>query len=292
MKLYEAHTHIALDGKDYKSMKALHSAGPNEELIRKNLQTYKDNNISFIRDGGDAWNVSYITKKIANEYMVDYRTPIYAIHKYGFYGSILGKSFSDLKEYALLVNEVKSRGGDFIKIMASGIMDFNQYQVISPCGISGAELKEMIHIAKDNGLNVMAHVNGSKEIDSAIEAGVASIEHGYYMSKDNLDGIKEAGIIWVPTLTPLSNLLDKSGFNHFIINDILKLQKDNITYAFSTGINIALGSDSGSYPVSHNNGTLTEYEQLLSIVKNEELLNIVLSKSQELLSARFKCDIG
>lgn len=290
MIMYEAHSHIALDGNDYKSMKALHKNAPDISFIRNTFQSYKNNNINFIRDGGDAWGVSIAAKSIAPEYSIDFRSPIFAIHKNGFYGSILGKSYSNINEYALLVNEVKTLGGDFIKIMASGIMDFNEYSRISPCGISRNELKELVHIAKDHGLCVMAHVNGSNEIDNSIEAGVDSIEHGYYMTKDNLSGIKEAGIVWVPTLTPVSNLLNNPDFNHPIISKILDLHKTNILEAFELKINIAMGSDAGSYPVPHAKGSMTEYYLLQNLVNDRDRLNNTLTKSFKILSSKFKHD--
>ena len=40
-------------------------------------------------------------KALALEYGIDYRTPIFAIHKKGHYGSIVGHAFSDLKDIPL-----------------------------------------------------------------------------------------------------------------------------------------------------------------------------------------------
>lgn len=37
---------------------------------------------------------------------------------------IVGRAFSDWKEYCALVREVRRAGGDFIKIMTTGILDF------------------------------------------------------------------------------------------------------------------------------------------------------------------------
>ena len=40
-----------------------------------------------------------LAAKLAPEYGIDYRTPIFAIHKNGHYGSIVGRGFADIKEF-------------------------------------------------------------------------------------------------------------------------------------------------------------------------------------------------
>ena len=37
--------------------------------------------------------------RLAPKYGIDYRTPVFAIHKNGHYGSIVGRGFDDLKEF-------------------------------------------------------------------------------------------------------------------------------------------------------------------------------------------------
>ena len=62
--------------------------------------------------------------RLAPEYEIDYRTPVFAIYKEGHYGKIVGKSFSDMKEYHRRVLEAAAEGADFIKIMTTGLLDF------------------------------------------------------------------------------------------------------------------------------------------------------------------------
>ncbi len=40
-----------------------------------------------------------LAARLAPEYGIDYRTPVFAIHKNGHYGSIVGRGFDDLKEF-------------------------------------------------------------------------------------------------------------------------------------------------------------------------------------------------
>ena len=283
----ECHAHIALDGLDYKKMKALHNETPCIDIIHKNLKAYKNANISFIRDGGDKWGVSKLAKSIAKEDDIDFRSPIYAIYKEGYYGSILGEAFSDMKDYKRLVKRVHDNNGDFIKIMASGIMDFNEYGKITPSGLSKKELKDMVKIAHDMGLSVMAHTNGATEISNAIEARVDSIEHGFFMENESVFALKEEKIVWIPTYTPVANLLSEDKFNHEIINRILELHKANIIHAIAQNVNLGLGSDAGSFPVPHAKGTISEYAYLSSICQNSEKLNQILKKTETLVKIKF-----
>lgn len=54
-------------------------------------------------------------REIAGEYGIDYRTPLFAIHKKGHYGKIVGRGFENMKEYAKLVRKVKDLGVILLK---------------------------------------------------------------------------------------------------------------------------------------------------------------------------------
>ena len=62
--------------------------------------------------------------RLAPEYKIHYRTPVFAIYKEGHYGKIVGKSSSDMKEYHRRVLEAAAEGADFIKIMTTGLPGF------------------------------------------------------------------------------------------------------------------------------------------------------------------------
>ena len=123
----ECHAHLAMDGINYKQAMARHVESPDVQHIRACFEAYQAKGISFIRDGGDAYGVSHCAARIAPEYDIDYRTPIFAIHEQGNYGSIVGRAFTNMREYATLVDEAEALGANFIKIMTTGIMDFSEY---------------------------------------------------------------------------------------------------------------------------------------------------------------------
>lgn len=137
----EAHAHLFMNGYDYRKAVETHKGHIEETVLRGYLEEYRKRGVTFIRDGGDDLGVSSFVKTIAPEYGIDYRTPAFAIHKNGCYGSIVGKGFDTVKEYESLVLEAKKRGADFIKLMVSGIVDFSRYGVITSTPLTREEMR-------------------------------------------------------------------------------------------------------------------------------------------------------
>ena len=99
----ECHAHMLLNGENYREAVALHKDHVCTEKIREYLVEYQKRDVLFVRDGGDGLGVSQTAAILAPEYGITYRTPMFAIHKNGHYGGIVGKGFDDLKEYHQLV---------------------------------------------------------------------------------------------------------------------------------------------------------------------------------------------
>ena len=106
-----------------------------------------------------------------------------------------------MKEYAALVNEARREGGDFIKIMTTGIMDFDTDGSITGTALPFEEVREMVHIAHEEGFCVMSHTNGARAVKEAAAAGADSIEHGNYVDEEAIEIMAELGTVWVPTIT-------------------------------------------------------------------------------------------
>ena len=121
--MVDCHMHMILDGEYWRSAIDRHRNGPDIPWIRKVLETYQAQGFTYLRDGGDRWGAGAAAREIAGEYGITYRTPLAPLCKAGHYGSFIGKTYENMKEYAALVKEQKAAGADFIKIMISGLMD-------------------------------------------------------------------------------------------------------------------------------------------------------------------------
>ena len=266
----ECHAHIIMDGVNYRHAIDLHRNGPDDNVIREHLTIYQDRGITFVRDGGDALGVSARAKELAPEYGIDYRTPVFAIHKEGHYGSIVGKNFSTMPEFHKRVLEAKEQSADFIKIMTTGLLDFNAHGAITGTPLDATEVKEMVHIAHEEGMPVMSHTNGTYGVQAAVEAGVDSLEHGNYMNEESLAMLSESHTVWVPTLVTVRNLLGDGRYADETLRPIIETAEENVRKAFGLGVKVAPGSDAGAYRVLHGQGIQDEMQAFVQILGNEE----------------------
>ena len=253
----DCHMHMILDGVHWKDAIGRHKDAPDEGFIHRVLAAYRDAGYTWLRDGGDRWGAGKRARELAPEYGIVYRTPLSPLCKKGHYGGFIGECYVNFKEYTGLVRKMRAQGADFIKIMISGLMDFDRFGVLSEEGMPEADIRELIHIAHEEGFAVMAHANGARTIEAAARAGVDSVEHGAYQDGDSLAAMEENGTIWVPTLSTVGNLRGKGRFDEGAVRAILESAQENLSRY--RGL-IAPGSDAGAWQVFH--GGRTEYELL------------------------------
>lgn len=256
----DCHIHMVLSGSDWKAAIARHRARPDDDAIRSVLAAYQDAGFTYLRDGGDKWGTGKRARELAPEYGITYRTPLAPLSKRGHYGGFIGLQFETMDEFAGLVRKQKAEGADFVKIMISGLMDFDTFDRLTEPGLSADEIRQMIAIAHGENLSVMAHTNGNDTVLAAAEAGVDSVEHGAYLNMDALHAMQEAGTVWVPTLSAIGNLRGTGRFDEKAVEAIYESACENVRRFSSLGGLLAPGSDAGAYAVLH--GQMHEYEHL------------------------------
>ena len=252
----DCHMHMILDGYEWKSAIARHREKPDESFIRQVLSTYQELGYTYLRDGGDRWNAGKCSREIAKEYGITYRTPLAPLCKKGHYGAFIGLTWENFREYRDLVVQHRKNGADFIKIMISGLMDFDHFGVLTEEGLSPEEIRELIHIAHEEGFAVMSHCNGARTAEAAAVAGVDSIDHGAYLDQDALQAMEANGTVWVPTLSTIGNLRGKGRFNEDAVRRILDSALANV--AAYRGL-LAAGTDAGAWSVPHGSTTEEGY---------------------------------
>lgn len=256
----DCHMHMVLDGVDWRNALARHARGPEVGFIRRALAEYQKNGVAYLRDGGDRWGVGAKARELAPEYGITYRTPLAPLCREGHYGAFIGESYVNLKEYTRLVADIRQRGGDFIKIMISGLMDFDRFGALTEEGLPEAQIKELIHIAHEEGFSVMAHANGARTVEAAARWGVDSVEHGAYLDEAALQTMAQMGTVWVPTVSTIGNLLGKGRFSQEAVAAILDSALRNISDFAAMGGLLAPGTDAGAWAVPH--GSMTEFSWL------------------------------
>ncbi len=270
----DCHIHMILDGEYWRSAIARHAQGPDIPWIRTVLKSYADAGFTYLRDGGDRWGAGKAARELAAEYGIRYRTPLSPLCKAGHYGAFIGTPYLDLSHYSALVRQQKHQGADFIKIMISGLMDFDRCGVLTEEGLPEEEIRALIHIAHEEGMSVMAHCNGARTMEAAAAAGVDSIEHGAYPDEAALQTMAACGTVWVPTLSTVGNLRGKGRFSEEAVHAILDRAMEAVSRFADLGGILAPGSDAGAWAVPH--GIRTEYALLSQTLgkRAAQVLNI------------------
>ncbi len=257
--LADLHIHMILDGVYYRDAIDSHKASPQDALIRARLAAYQQQGIVLLRDGGDAWNVGLRARALAPEYGIDYRTPVFPIYQKGHYGAFIGRGFDSWDAYRRLLDEVEEKNGDFVKLMISGLIDFSRPETLSEESLDSETIGRMIALAKQRGFAVMVHANGDRAVLAAIDAGVDSVEHGFFMSQATLCRLAQSGILWVPTLSTVGMLLGCGRYPDAVLEPLLRQQQERLADYVQMGGCLGLGSDAGAYRVFHAQGALDEY---------------------------------
>ena len=242
---------MLFDGIEWRSAMARHREKPDEAFIRATLETYRQKGFTYLRDGGDRWGAGAYARQLAPEYNIRYTTPLAPLCQKGHYGSFIGACYETLQEYAAMVASHKQSGADFIKIMVSGIMDFDRFGALTEEGLPPAQIRELVHIAHEEGMSVMVHCNGARTLEATAEAGADSIEHGAYGDEASLAAMAETGVVWVPTFSTVANLRGKGRHNEASLAVIYESFAENLQRFSAMGGLIASGSDAGAWQVTH-----------------------------------------
>lgn len=254
--------HMLLDGVDWRAAIDGHRREPDRDLIRTRLKAYADAGFVYLRDGGDRWGVGAAAREMAPEFGITYRTPLAPLCKEGHYGAFIGEKFSDFREFAELVRKTRQDGGDFIKIMVSGLMDFDCYGRLTEEPLAPGEIAELVHIVHEEGFSVMLHANGARTVEACALAGADSVEHGAYLDEESLHAMAENDTIWCPTLSTVGNLRGKGRFDENAVRAIYDAAAENVRVFAGMGGIVSPGSDAGAWAVPHVQGGMDEYVHL------------------------------
>lgn len=142
-------------------------------------------------------------------------------------------------------------GGDLIKVSATGGV-LTDRATGTGQQMANDELQEVVQAAKSMGKKVAAHAHQEDGIVAALEAGVASIEHGSYAGTEAFKLFNETGAYLVPTLLAGETVVQMAKTSDFMSPEIkekaIKVggdMQDNFGKAYKAGVKIAFGTDSG-----------------------------------------------
>ena len=148
-------------------------------------------------------------------------------------------------------------GAKVVKVMATaGVMSFEG--TAGAQQFSEAEMRAICEEAHRHGVPVAAHAHGPEGIETAIRAGVDSVEHGSLISDAGIARMKEKGTWLVPTLATWywDQFTPEDSYPAAMWKKIRSMGKLRVEFqkkAIAAGVKVALGSDAGTYPHGKNN---------------------------------------
>jgi imidazolonepropionase-like amidohydrolase len=243
--LVDVHAHLSL------ASPAGNSATP-EERVRASARAHLDAGVLAVREPGSVDHASYGLGP--DEDLPRVSTAGRFLAPPGRYFPGLAKEVTDLDlpEAALLE---LAHSGDWVKLIGDSPLPgpglsrtFGEEAVV-----------EAVRRVHEAGGRVAMHCGLPEVIQTAIEAGVDSLEHATFLRADQLVAMAAAGAVWVPTLsiiTALRSMLPPA--EAAALADIPEV----IAAAADAGVPVLAGTDAGMGPhgmIRHEIGLLTDY---------------------------------
>jgi predicted amidohydrolase YtcJ len=245
----DAHVHFTVDGRPASV----------EQLLKIKDDCMK-HGVFALTDMGHRSGIVMEARRVLHGHM-DVRSAVYAIYKKKSHGVFLGIGVTDKEEIKGVIKTIIDAGADFIKVIASGIVCPKGGGLSTTVGFNHDELKIIAHEAKGRNLEFVCHANADNFIRDAIETGTSSIEHGFYISNETLHMMKEAGVSWTPTVTPLQRIKEHlESPERKYAEDITEQHLASINYAASIGVKLNVGTDCGSRGVYHGESFIEELQ--------------------------------
>src|SRR5215471_8435359 len=149
------------------------------------------------------------------------------------------------EEVRKTTREILRAGADWIKVATTG-------GVLSPADTPTASQLTVEEAAAQE-KRCMAHAQGSQGIKHALLGGVASIEHGMYLTDELINMMIEKEVYLVPTLVaPLAVLAFAQAHPDLLsplvaakASGVIAAHKQSFRRAVEAGVKIAMGTDSG-----------------------------------------------
>ncbi len=264
--LVDSHVHLFMSSSTDKLTRERQLTAGYEELrpaITRHLHYLFSHGVLAVRDGGDrgGYALTYRqTKEMHPEMIV--KAVGRAWHAEGRYGRLIGRSPGDGESLGGACDR-EDQAIDQVKLVNSGFNSLKAFGVETEPQFSVAELVEAVLAAAKAGRKVMVHANGREPVRRAVVAGCHSIEHGFFMGRENLELMAEKGTFWVPTIFTMKAFA--ANFAHVgshadlqVIKKNLNHQLGQLTLARQLGVNVALGTDAGSLGVLHGESMVEE----------------------------------
>jgi len=280
--LVDSHVHLFMSGTPDPEVRNRQLRATFEELrgvMAGHVRRQFEHGVLAVRDGGDygGHGLRFRNECLDGDPPVILRCPGRAWRAAGRYGSLIGRPPEEGVSLDGAVARDLDRspagrclpggpdadaerglprdpGPDHVKIVQSGLNSLLRFGRETPPQFPLEELAAAVRAARRAGRPTMAHANGRDPVRLALEAGCLSVEHGFFMGRDNLERMAGRPVIWVPTVFTMeayAQTLERGSRQAEIARRTLEHQLEQLSLARALGVTVAAGTDCGSLGVDH-----------------------------------------
>ncbi|MDE2394737.1 MAG: amidohydrolase family protein [Burkholderiales bacterium] len=273
--LVDAHVHLFLDGAP--TDMALRSAHLKQavpdltEAARRSARQALACGVTGVRDAGDRHGINNRVREEARgpaSGMARVRSGGSGIKRAKRYGAFMA---TDVEDEASIRNSVRelALSNDEIKLILTGIIDFDAGAVTDEPQFDLAAASVVVEAAHAADRKVFAHCSGAEGLAIAAAAGVDSIEHGFFMSREILAQMRDRQLAWTPTFCPVHFQWAEPQAVGWKAETVGKLRRildshaKHLRLAHEMGVPLLLGTDAGSMGVPHGRAVFDEIERFI-----------------------------
>jgi imidazolonepropionase-like amidohydrolase len=273
--LVDAHVHLFLDGAPTDSkLRSDHLKQPLDTLTEAGRRAAAQaliHGVTTVRDGGDRHGINHRLRAEARRpgsRLAQVRSVGLGVKRAKRYGAFMATDVGDEESIRSSVREL-ARANDEIKLILTGIIDFDAGAVTDEPQFTLDEARSVVETAHAAGRKVMTHCSGLKGLAVAAGAGVDSIEHGFFMDRATLALMRDKQLAWTPTFCPVHFQWaqpDAAGWSAQTVGNlrrILDSHSEHLLLAHEMGVRLLLGTDAGSMGVKHGVAVFEEIERFL-----------------------------
>lgn len=273
--LVDAHVHLFLDGAPTdgttRSAHLKKSVAELTEAAHDNARQSLACGVTLVRDAGDRHGINHAIRKeaeTAGSKIAKVRSAGRGVKRPKRYGAFMALDVDDATSIVDSVSQLTA-DSDEIKLILTGIIDFDAGAVTDAPQFNLEHTKLMVETAKAHRRKTFVHCSGEKGLAIAAQAGVGSIEHGFFMTREILTMMRDRQIAWTPTFCPVHFQWAHPqviGWSDSTIDNLRRILDDHAEHlrlADEMGVTLLMGTDAGSMGVEHGYAMFDEIERYL-----------------------------